>query len=89
MAKGNLKVNVYSGSIANPVKGASVVISNGVNDIAQYITNEDGQTELIELNTVDKKYSEEEQYKNRPYETYDVSVSSFHLFYEYLKNFYY
>lgn len=79
MAKGNLKVNVYSGSIANPVKGASVVISNGVNDIAQYITNEDGQTELIELNTVDKKYSEEEQYKNRPYETYDVSVSSLGL----------
>lgn len=79
MAKGYLKVNLYSGSIANPVVGAEVTISKNGNNIAFDTTNEDGQTELITLNTVDKSYSEEEQHETRPYETYDIKVKAIGL----------
>lgn len=79
MAKGYLVVNVYSDSIANPVVGATVTISKDNNVIATTKTNEEGKTELITLDTVDKNYSEKEQYQVRPYETYDVMVKSLGL----------
>ncbi len=79
MAKGYLKVNVYSGTIANPIKNATVKILKDGNKIFETTTNENGETELITLDTVDKNYSEEEQYKVRPYETYDIEVSAFGL----------
>lgn len=79
MAKGNLIVNVYSDTIANPVKGAKVTISKNNDDIDTVFTNEDGKTNTISLDTVSKSYSEEEQYNTRPYETYDVLVESLGL----------
>lgn len=79
MAKGYLVVNVYSDSIANPVVGATVTISKDNNVIATTKTNEEGKTELITLDTVDKNYSEKEQYQVRPYETYDVMVKALGL----------
>lgn len=79
MAKGYLVVNVYSDSIANPVKNATVTISKEGTDIMTVTTNEDGQTEPITLDTVDKSYSEEEQHEIRPYETYDVLVTALGL----------
>ncbi len=79
MAKGYLKVNVYNDSIANPIKNAIVTIVKDGEQIYQTITDENGQTEVISLDTVDKSYSEEEQYEVRPYETYDVQVSSLGL----------
>ncbi len=76
MAKGKLIVKVYNGSIANPVEGAEVrVLKDGI-EYGRYMTNVDGITEEISLDTVDKMYSEEEQYNVRPYETYDVVVSA-------------
>ncbi len=79
MAKGYLIVNVYSGSIANPVKNATVTISKDDLMITTVKTNEDGQTEPITLETVSKSYSEEEQYQVRPYEVYDVTVTALGL----------
>ena len=72
MAKGYLIVNVYSDTIANPVENATVTISKNDKEIVAINTNEDGQTEKITLDTVDKSYSEEEQHETRTYETYDV-----------------
>ncbi len=79
MAKGYLIVNVYGESIANPVKNASVTISKNNINIITVTTNENGQTDSIPLDTVDKIYSENEQHETRPYETYDVLVSSLGL----------
>ena len=79
MAKGYLIVNVYSDSIANPVVNATVTISKNNQDIITTKTNEEGKTELITLDTVDKNYSEQEQYQVKPYETYDVIVKALGL----------
>lgn len=79
MAKGYLVVNVYSDSIANPVVGATVTISKNNKVITTTKTNEEGKTELITLDTVDKNYSQQEQYEVKPYETYDVIVKALGL----------
>lgn len=79
MAKGNLIVNVYSDNIANPVKNAKVTVLKDGNEVVTVTTDEDGQTEPIVLDTVDKSYTEEEQHEVRPYETYDVLVTALGL----------
>lgn len=79
MAKGYLIVNVYSDTIANPVQNATVIVSKDGIDIITTSTDENGQTESIILDTVDKSFSEEEQYETRPYETYDVLVTALGL----------
>ncbi len=79
MAKGYLKVNVYGDSIANPVKNAEVIVLKNGNEIYRTTTNENGETNLITLDTVSKSYSEENQDKVRPYETYDLIVNSLGL----------
>ena len=79
MANGYLKINVYSDSIANPVRNAKITISKNGNEILSTKTNENGQTNLISLETVSKSFSEEEQYQTRPYETYDVTVEALGL----------
>ena len=76
---GYLKINVYSGSIANPVKNAKILIKKGDQEIYQTTTNENGETELISLDTVNKRYSENEQYEVRPYETYNIVVEAIGL----------
>ena len=79
MAKGYLEVNVYSGTIANPVKGATVTVLSGEGEVAREITDEDGKTALITLDTVDKSYSENQQSEVRPYTTYDIVVEALGL----------
>lgn len=79
MAKGYLIVNVYSDSIANPVANASVTVSKDGTNIITEITNEDGKTDSISLDTVEESYTEEEQYQIRPYETYDIFVTALGL----------
>lgn len=79
MANGYLVVNVYSDTIANPVSNATVTVSKNGVDLATRITDENGQTTPITLETVDKSYSEEEQHEVRPYETYDVLVTALGL----------
>ena len=75
MAKGYLKINVYSDNIANPVSKANVTIFKKNNIVDETSTNENGETELLSLETVDKEYSLEEQFQTRPYETYDIEAS--------------
>ncbi len=79
MAKGYLKVNVYSDSIANPVARAKVTVLKNGQIIKETTTNESGQTEVMTLDTVDESYSEEEQYEVRPYEIYDLVVEAIGL----------
>lgn len=79
MAKGYLEVNVYSGTIANPVKGATVTVLSGEGEVAREITDENGKTALITLDTVDKSYSEKQQNEVRPYTTYDIVVEALGL----------
>ena len=79
MAKGYLLVNVYSDSIANPVKNATVVIAKNQEELYKTSTNEDGQTERISLETVSEEYSLTNQKEVRPYETYDVTVTALGL----------
>ena len=79
MAKGFLKINVYNDNIANPVKGADITILKNNQTIYKTTTDNSGQTEKIELDTVDKNLTDVEQYKTRPYETYDIVVSSLGL----------
>lgn len=79
MSKGYLIVNVYSDTIANPVKGATVQVSKNDTNIISEETDENGQTKSIALDTVDRSYSEEEQHITRPYETYDILVTSLGL----------
>ncbi len=79
MEKGYLIVNVYSESIANPIKGATVIVTKNGQDIITTITDENGQTDLIELDTVNKSFSESEQYEVKPYETYDIKVTAIGL----------
>ena len=79
MAKGYLIVNVYSDTIANPIKNANVQVLKNGNIIKETKTNEDGKTEAIALDAVDKIFSEKDQQEIRPYETYDVLVTALGL----------
>lgn len=79
MKRGYLEVNVYSGTIANPIKNALVTILKDNNIIAERTTNSDGKTDIISLDTVDKNYSLENQKEVRPYETYDIKVEALGL----------
>lgn len=79
MAKGYLIVNVYSGTIANPVRNATVQVLKNGNIIKEIKTNEEGRTETVSLDTIDKSFSENDQQQTRPYETYDVLVNALGL----------
>lgn len=74
MAKGYLVVNVYADNIAQPLDNAKVTIV-GNNTNLELFTNESGQTDKVELDAPDLKYSEEEQSEVNPYSVYTVTVS--------------
>lgn len=70
MEKGFLVLNVYVDNIANPVKGAIVKVLDN-----EYVTNENGKTDVIELETVSSEYSLEYQTSVEPFKLYDIEVS--------------
>lgn len=74
MGKGFLYINVYVDNIAQPLKGANVRITGENTDIT-VTTNENGTSERVELNTVDKEFSLTPQTDVRPYETYNLLVT--------------
>lgn len=76
MKKGYLVVHVYGDSIANPVSNAMVTVSKKDEIIEVKQTDKSGETASFTLDTVDKVFSEEEQYEVRPYEVYDVTVEA-------------
>ncbi len=79
MTNGYLRINVYNDTVANPIKNATIVISKNGQNIVTVNTDENGQTPLITLATVNKDYTEEEQYQIRPYETYDLNINALGL----------
>ncbi len=76
MAKGYLKINVYGENIANPIKNAKITIYQNETILDEIQTNENGSSEIITLETVDKEYSEEEQYLNQPFKIYNILVEA-------------
>lgn len=79
MAKGYLIINTYNSTIANPVRNANVIVLKDNKEIYNTYTDDDGKTNTITLDTVDKKYSYENQNMVRPYETYNILVKSLGL----------
>ena len=79
MQEGYLIVSVYSDTIANPISNATVRVLKDGRNIITVTTDQDGKTSSIPLNTVSKEYSEVNQDKVRPYETYDVEVEALGL----------
>ncbi len=73
MAKGKLIVNVYVNNVATPIEGATVNISDGSSSI-DVLTNESGQTNIIELEAPDKMYSLQPQKEVRPFSVYNITV---------------
>ena len=74
MQKGYLIVNVYLESEANPVEGASVIVSRE-NYEETFLTDSSGKTNVISLDAPPKKYSLTPQEEVRPYSLYDLSVT--------------
>ena len=73
MTKGNLIVNVYVNNAATTINGATLNISDGINSI-NLNTNESGQTNVIELDAPDIKYTLEPQNEVRPFNVYNITV---------------
>ena len=73
MQKGFLQVNVYFEDEGEPVAGAEVTILGEMFE-KTYLTNNEGKTELIELDAPDIKYSLTPQHEVKPYATYEVDV---------------
>ncbi len=79
MAKGYLIVNVYSGSVANPIENATVIVEKDGKTLFTTMTDQNGQTNKIPLETVEKSFSLEQQTEVRPYETYEIIVKALGL----------
>lgn len=74
MAIGRLIVSVFVDNVAQPVEGALVNIS-GENMDLNFITDESGKTEIIELEAPDIEYSLEPQNTVHPFSTYNITVT--------------
>ncbi|MGL5150895.1 MAG: peptidoglycan-binding protein [Clostridium sp.] len=75
MNKGFIKVEVFTAREALPVQNAKVVISKGSFKKELY-TDQNGQTETIDVNTPPKDLSLMPKTNLMPYETYDIDVSA-------------
>lgn len=74
MAIGRLTVTVFVDNIAQPLPGASVVISGENTDI-HLTTDTSGKTEAVDLPAPNIEYSLEPQNTVQPFSTYDIYVS--------------
>lgn len=72
---GYLKFGVFDITIAKPLIGAKIVISDEENDIITIFTNESGQTEGIKLITPPMEYSLDPD-SPKPYSTYNAIISA-------------
>lgn len=76
-AVGRLQVEVFGGSVALPINGARVeVTDNNGNVVTEVFTNESGKTPNIELPAPPKQLSLEPEDEVQPYSTYNVRVSA-------------
>lgn len=74
MAIGRLIVSVFVDNVAQPVEGANVNISGEKTNL-NFVTDESGKTEIIELEAPDIEYSLEPQNTVRPFSTYNIVVT--------------
>lgn len=78
MATGTVRVQVYTASGAMPVMGATVSITrtgtNGPELLGLRITDANGQTTSITVETPDQSLSEQPQDRLQPFATVDIRV---------------
>jgi len=75
MAEGYLIAYLKNYSEAYPIVGASVTVEDKDSNVLYTLTtDESGKTEQINLPTVDKALSLDENYKAHPYATYTIKV---------------
>lgn len=73
---GNLIINVFNESLANPVSGAKVDIFENDKQIESLTTDISGQTETIELEAPPGELSLVPQEEERPFSTYDIRITA-------------
>ncbi len=77
--KGYILVNVRSGDEANPIEGATVMVTAIVGGnrliLAEGLTNSSGTTEKFSVPAPDIEHSQSPGAVKRPYNLYDVSVT--------------
>ncbi len=77
---GYIKAEVTTGSGSAPVEGATVIITKKKGDktmlIKMLVTDENGETEEVELPAPDISYSESPDPAERPFSEYRISVSA-------------
>ncbi|MCL1924728.1 MAG: carboxypeptidase regulatory-like domain-containing protein [Defluviitaleaceae bacterium] len=73
---GNLVINVFDETVANPVVGAKVDIFENDKQIESLTTNISGQTETITLDAPPGELSMVPQDEERPFSTYDIRITA-------------
>ena len=73
---GNLVINVYNETIANPISGAKVDIFDNDKQIESLTTDKSGQTETITLDAPPGELSMVPQTEERPFSTYDIRITA-------------
>ncbi|MCL2610552.1 MAG: hypothetical protein FWE02_02630 [Defluviitaleaceae bacterium] len=73
---GNLVINVYNETIANPISGAKVDIFENDKQIESLMTDSSGRTETITLDAPPGELSMVPQTEERPFSTYDIRITA-------------
>ncbi len=73
---GYLTFSVFDYSIAKPLRGAKIVISNEKESLMTLFTNESGKTNKISLETPPIEYSLEKDNQNIPYAAYNATITA-------------
>ncbi len=77
MAIGYLQVQMRTAQEAVPVEGARILIQNGEGAVLyNLITDENGETQAVPLETLDRSYSQNPDYTGTPYYSYDVTADA-------------
>lgn len=77
MAIGYLTMQARTAHDALPLKGVRVtVLDDEQNRIYELMTDENGETRKVPLETMDKSYSQNENFTGTPYVTYHVSAQA-------------
>ena len=75
MDKGNLQINVFSNSVANPVPNSKVSITDASGKVIETLeTNQNGSTERIQLDAPPVEYTQ--KYSEKPYTTYNIQITA-------------
>lgn len=77
MAIGYLTMQARTAHDALPLQGVQVtVLDDEQNRIYELTTDENGETRRVSLETMDKRYSQDENFTGTPYITYNVSAQA-------------